>query len=90
MTAHYGAAILFPAMALVVWLLIRGLSGRAATVAKVALPVFVVFYAVYEAVLGIADGLAGDAGSTGPFALLSFAAAAYLIDRRPLPALQPA
>ena len=37
LTVHYGAAILFPAMALMVWLLIRGLSGRAATVAKVAL-----------------------------------------------------
>ena len=31
LAVHYGAAVLFPLMALVVWLLIRDLSGRAAT-----------------------------------------------------------
>ena len=152
LTVHYGAAILFPAMALVIWLLIRGLPGQAATVARIAGPVFVVFYGVYEALVGIAGGLVADAGSrealeaivsspivgesglfsavgsialwtaisgailalrraragtaslvllamgglmvfhsiAGPFALVSLAATAYLITRRPLPTLQPA
>ena len=67
LTVHYGAAILFPAMALVVWLLLGDLSGRAATVARVALPVFAVFYGAYEAVFGIAGGLAADAGSRAAF-----------------------
>jgi hypothetical protein len=60
---HYGGAVLFPLTALVVWLLIRDLPGRAATVARWALPVFAVFYGVYEAVTGIAVGIAADAGS---------------------------
>ena len=64
---HYGAAVLFPAMALVVWVLIRDLPGRAAKVARVALPVFAVFYGVYEAIVGIAGGLAADAGSRAAF-----------------------
>ena len=49
---HLGGAILFPAMALVVWLLIRDLSSRPATVARVALPVYAVFHLVFEAVMG--------------------------------------
>jgi hypothetical protein len=64
-------------MALVIWQLIRDLPGRAATVARVALPV----YGLYEALVGIATGIAADAGS---------AATAYLIERRPLPALASA
>jgi hypothetical protein len=67
MTVHYGAAILFPTMALVVWLLLRGLPGRAAAVARVALPVFAVLFGVYEANVGIAGGLAADAGSRATF-----------------------
>jgi hypothetical protein len=67
LAVHYGAAILFPAMALVVWLLIRDLPGRAATVARMALPVFAVVYGVYEALVGIGGGLAADAGSRAAF-----------------------
>ena len=63
LAVHYAAAILFPLMALVVWLLIRGLRGRAATVAGCALPVFAVFYAVWEAMFGIANGLLAQAGN---------------------------
>jgi hypothetical protein len=60
---HYAGAIFFPLMALVVWLLIRDLPGRAATIARFALPVFAVFYTVWEAVFGIAIGLIAEGGN---------------------------
>lgn len=60
---HLGGAVLFPAMALVVWLLIRDLSSRPATVARVALPIYAVFYGVFEAVMGIATGVLAHAGN---------------------------
>jgi hypothetical protein len=63
LAVHYGAAVLFPLMAFVVWLLIRDLRGRAATVARVALPVFAVFYGVWEAMFGIANGLLAKSGN---------------------------
>jgi hypothetical protein len=60
---HYGGAVGFPAMALVIWLLIRDLPGRAATVARCALPVYAVFYGVWEALFGIATGIIAGAGN---------------------------
>ena len=62
LTIHYAGALFFPLMALVVWLLIRDLPGRAATIARWALPVFAVFYTVWEAVFGIAIGLIAQSG----------------------------
>jgi hypothetical protein len=63
LAVHYGAAVLFPLMALVLWRLIRDVPGRAATVARFALPVFAVFYTVWEAIFGIANGLLAQAGN---------------------------
>jgi hypothetical protein len=60
---HYAGAVFFPLMALVVWLLIRDLPGRAATIARWALPVFAVFYTVWEAVFGIAIGMIAQSAS---------------------------
>jgi hypothetical protein len=60
---HIAGAVFFPLMALVVWLLVRGVPGRAATVARVAMPIFAVFYTVYEALFGIATGLLADTAS---------------------------
>jgi hypothetical protein len=62
LTIHYAGAVFFPLMALVIWLLIRDTSGRAATIARFALPVYAVFYSVWEAVFGIANGIIADAG----------------------------
>ena len=62
LTVHYGGAVLFPLMALVIWLLIRDLPGRAATVARIALPVYAVVYGVFEAVMGIASGIVAGTG----------------------------
>lgn len=60
---HYSGAVFFPLMALVVWLLIRDIPGRAATIARFALPVYAVFYTVWEALFGIANGIIASAGS---------------------------
>lgn len=57
LVVHVGAAVLFPLMAYVVWLMLRGVKGRAARTARVALPVFAVFYGVWEALMGIATGI---------------------------------
>lgn len=54
---HLAGALFLPLMALVVWRLVRGLDGRAARVARVALPVFVVAYGTWEALVGIAAGV---------------------------------
>ena len=64
LVVHYGGAVGFPAMALVIWLLIRDLPGRAATIARFALPVYAVFYGVWEAIFGIATGIIADAGNS--------------------------
>ena len=55
-------------MAFVVWMLLHGVEGRAATVARVALPIFAVAYGVWEALTGIATGLVAQDGAaaTGP------------------------
>lgn len=60
---HFGAAALFPTMAWVVWQMIRGIPGRAAAIARVALPVFAVGYGVFEAVFGIASGIIAQEGN---------------------------
>jgi hypothetical protein len=63
LVVHYGGAVFFPLMALVIWLLIRDVSGRAATIARFALPVYAVFYTVWEAIFGIANGLLANTGN---------------------------
>jgi hypothetical protein len=62
MTIHYAGIVFFPLMALVVWLLIRDLTGRAATIARIALPVYAVAYTVWETIFGIGVGLLADTG----------------------------
>jgi len=62
LTVHYGAAVLFPLMGYVVWVLIRDLHGRAATVARFAIPVYAVFYGAFEAAMGIGSGVMTQRG----------------------------
>ena len=62
MVVHLGSAALFPVMAWVVWHLLRDVPGRAATGARVALPVFAVAYGVFEAMVGIAAGIVAREG----------------------------
>ena len=62
LAVHYGAAVLFPLMGYVLWLLIADLRGRAATVARFAIPVYAVFYGAYEAAMGLATGIMTQRG----------------------------
>lgn len=60
LVVHVGLAVLAGAMGLAAWLLLDGLRGRAATIARCALPVFVVFFVAWEATLGIGTGILVD------------------------------
>lgn len=63
LTVHYGAAVMFPLMGYLVWLLVRDIPGRAATVTRVALPIYAVFYGVFEAMVGLASGMMAQQGN---------------------------
>jgi len=60
LVVHVGLAVLAGAMGLAAWLMLDGLHGRAATLARCALPVFVVFFIAWEATLGIGTGILVD------------------------------
>jgi uncharacterized membrane protein len=53
-------------MAVAVYLLVRNLEGTAATVARIALVPFVLFYAAWEAVIGLATGALVQQANDGP------------------------
>jgi hypothetical protein len=57
LTVHLGLAVLAGAMGLAAYVLVDGLEGRAATVSRRALAVFVVFFIAWEATLGIGTGI---------------------------------
>jgi hypothetical protein len=50
-------AVFVPLFAAVVLLLLRGVSGRAATISRIGLAVFAVFYAAWEVLLGAGTGI---------------------------------
>jgi hypothetical protein len=54
---HIGTLAFIGLMALAVYMLVRPLPGRAAAISRVAIAVFVVFYAAFEAVAGLAVGV---------------------------------
>ena len=61
LVVHVGTMLLVPLMAIVMFVLLRGLLGRAATVARVALAIFAVTYTAWEILIGIGTGiLVGD------------------------------
>jgi hypothetical protein len=55
---HFAQLFLALGVALIFWLLLVGRTGTSATVARVALPVWLVFFAVFDSVTGLASGLA--------------------------------
>lgn len=63
---HLVQLVVFSLLALVVWCLIDGLQGPAATVSRVALLVFVVFYTAFDSVAGIAVGVLVQKGHELP------------------------
>jgi hypothetical protein len=60
LVVHVGMLLFIPLMAGAVYLLLRGMRGTAAKVARVALVPFVVFYSAWETLQGIANGVLVD------------------------------
>jgi hypothetical protein len=60
LVVHVGMLIFLPLFAIVIYLLLRGIETTAATVARIALIPFVVFYAAWESLQGIANGVLAD------------------------------
>jgi hypothetical protein len=54
---HVALLFMLPLLGIVVWTLLDGLRGAAATVSRVLLPVALVFYAAFDALVGIGGGL---------------------------------
>jgi hypothetical protein len=57
MVVHIGMLLFIPLMAIVVYLLLRGVEGTAARVSRIALVPFVVFYSAFETLQGIGNGV---------------------------------
>ena len=57
---HTAMLFLIPLLGFAVFLLLRGLEGLAATVSRVALVFFLVFYTAYEVTIGVGTGLLVD------------------------------
>jgi uncharacterized membrane protein YGL010W len=57
---HLGMLVFIPLMTAAVYLLLRGIGGTAAKVARIALIPFVVFYSAWETLQGIANGVLID------------------------------
>ncbi len=60
LTVHIGMGIFVPLFAGVIYLLLRGVKSTAATVSRIGLAVFAVFYAAWELVLGVGTGILTD------------------------------
>src|ERR671917_1999769 len=60
LVVHIGMMLFIPLMAVVVYLLLRGVEGTAARVSRVAVVPFVVFYSAWEALQGIGVGILVD------------------------------
>jgi hypothetical protein len=57
LVVHLGMVVFIPLMAVVVYLLLRGVEGTAASVSRIALVPFVVFYSAWEVLQGIGVGI---------------------------------
>ena len=60
LTVHVALLVAFPLLALATYVLLDGVVGRAATVARVSLLFFLAFYTAYEAIVGLATGIAAE------------------------------
>jgi hypothetical protein len=61
LVVHIGMLLFIPLMAVVVYVLLRGVEGTAALVSRIALALYVVFYGAWEAMYGIGLGILADA-----------------------------
>jgi hypothetical protein len=57
LVVHIGMMLFIPLMAVVIYLLLRGVEGTAAWVSRIALVPFVVFYSAWEVLQGIGVGI---------------------------------
>jgi hypothetical protein len=57
LVVHFGMMIFIPLMAVVVYVLLRGVEGTAARVSRIALVPYVIFYGAWEAIYGIGLGI---------------------------------
>ena len=57
---HTAALLFFPLLGIAVFWLLNGLQGTAATVSRVALVFFLVFYTAYEVTIGVGTGFLVD------------------------------
>lgn len=57
---HVGLLLALPLLGIAAYLLVDGLDGRAATLSRLALAPFLVFYAAYEVTVGAATGILVD------------------------------
>ncbi len=60
LVVHLTSMVFIPAMAGVVFLLLRGIEGTAATISRAALAVFAVVYLAWEVLIGIGTGVLID------------------------------
>jgi hypothetical protein len=81
---HVAQLVLATGLGAALWLAVRGRNGPAATITRLAIPVYLVFFAAFDSVAGIASGLAlHHAGSlTGDERAGAIGAAEYLLDNR--------
>jgi hypothetical protein len=79
---HVAQVVLAPFLALAVWLLLQGIESLAATISRVALVFWLVFFSTYDALAGIASGvLVRQANSVSGEERASFSEAAdFLFD----------
>jgi hypothetical protein len=61
-TVHVVQLFLAAGLATVLWTVLRGQTSRAATVARAALPIWLVTFAAFDSVTGLASGLAAHHG----------------------------
>ena len=60
MFAHVSLLLFFPLLGIAVFWLLNGLKGTAATVSRVAMIFFLVFYTAYEVTIGVGTGFLVD------------------------------
>jgi len=77
MFVHSAMVVLIPLFAFALYRLIRGIDNTAARVGRIALPVFAVFYGVYEALMGLGTGMFVSSVETLPAAEQALAVEAY-------------
>jgi hypothetical protein len=81
LVVHVGTLLFVPLMAAVIYLLTRGVDGRAASVSRIALVPFLLFYLAFEVLVGIGLGLFVDQSEGLP--ATEQAAAAKVVEEFP-------